>query len=141
MPRLVTLSKGLPRLASRQSRKTGGRNERHARRLLCEESAFCQKFQGLKALLAESEQDDELRQAVRTLTEFSGQNPRSVPEPPKILLADSYQIARSSGVFPAASASTNQWGLRPLPDQVRAGFSGCWYFACAGARVFFTSTP
>ena len=41
----------------------------------------------------------------------------------------------------SSNASTNHWGLRPRPDQVSAGFSGCRYFAAAGARGDFVSVP
>lgn len=50
-------------------------------------------------------------------------------------------MANSSVVFPASKAFTNYCGLRPRPDQVSAGFSGCRYFAAAGAREDFVSVP
>lgn len=50
-------------------------------------------------------------------------------------------MVKSLAVFPAANASTNHCGLRPRPDQVSAGLSGCRYFAATGAREDFVSAP
>lgn len=51
------------------------------------------------------------------------------------------RISRSPAVVPAVSASKNHCGLRPRPDQVSAGFSGCRYFGGTGARAVFVSVP
>ena len=40
----------------------------------------------------------------------------------------------SSGFLPLASASENQRGLRPRPDQVSAAFAGLAYLAIEGER-------
>ena len=52
------------------------------------------------------------------------------------------QIAFASCLVPAASASMNQPGLRPRPDHVTSGFSGCRYFGPPVSELFrFFFTP